>query len=183
MIENGVIHGRFQVLHQDHLVYLMAARDRCRHLIVGITNPDPSLTGEDSTDRERSLPEANPLTYFERQVMVRRVLVEAGWGLETFSVVPFPINFPRLYAYYVPMDATFFLTVYDDWGRRKRARFEELGLRVQVLWERTPKEKGIRGTEVRARMVRGEAWEHLVPPATASLMKAWNIPGRLQGLR
>jgi len=44
--ETGVIHGRFQVLHNDHLKYLMEGMALCDHLVVGITNPDPILTGE-----------------------------------------------------------------------------------------------------------------------------------------
>lgn len=180
MFDTGVIHGRFQVLHNDHLAYLLAGKARCRHLVVGITNPDPNLTGEDPADPERSSPAANPLTYFERHILVREALLEAGVGYEAFTIVPFPINFPWLYAYYVPMDAIFFLTIYDEWGRRKRERFEEVGLRVEVLWERPLEEKGIRGNEVRQRMASGEPWEDLVPRATARLMKAWDIPERLR---
>ncbi len=182
MVETGVIHGRFQVLHLDRLVYLMAGKDRCRHLVVGITNPAPVLTAEDPADPDRSLSEANPLTYFERQVMIRDVLREAGVGPEAFSIVPFPINFPNLYSCYVPSDATFFVTIYDEWGRRKQDRFRELGLRVELLWERGPDEKGISAADVRTRMAEGGPWEPLVPAATARLMKAWDIPGRMRRL-
>ena len=73
----GVIHGRFQVLHNDHLKYIMAGKMRCNHLVVGITNPDPILSKEDSADLQRSLAINNPLTYFERYSMVRLVLMEA----------------------------------------------------------------------------------------------------------
>ena len=52
--ETGVIHGRFQVFHNDHLVYLLAGLALCRHLVVGITNPDPFLTRDDAADRKRS---------------------------------------------------------------------------------------------------------------------------------
>ena len=41
--ETGVIHGRFQVLHNDHLKYLLSGKALCRHLVVGITNPEPLL--------------------------------------------------------------------------------------------------------------------------------------------
>ncbi|MFO7783818.1 MAG: nicotinate-nucleotide adenylyltransferase [Thermodesulfobacteriota bacterium] len=183
MSDIGVIHGRFQVLHNDHLVYLLAGKERCHHLVVGITNPDPFLTAADPADSKRDLPESNPLSFFERLVMVRDVLTEAGVGLEAFSIVPFPINFPHLYAFYVPVDSIFFITVYDDWGRRKLARFHDLGLRADVLWERPSVEKGISGAHVRARMAEGAAWEHLVPSATEKLMKEWDVPGRLRRLR
>jgi nicotinamide-nucleotide adenylyltransferase len=30
----GVIHGRFQVLHKDHLKYLLAGKSLCEHLVL-----------------------------------------------------------------------------------------------------------------------------------------------------
>ena len=44
MIQTGVIHGRFQVLHNDHLKYLLAGKADASTLVVGITNPDPCQT-------------------------------------------------------------------------------------------------------------------------------------------
>jgi len=180
MNEMGVIHGRFQVLHHDHLKYLLAGKALCRRLVVAVTNPDPTLVRNDETDPQRSDPLANPLTYFERYTLVRAVLVEAGISLEEFSVVPLPINFPELYRYYVPLEAVFFLTIYDDWGRRKLDQFRGLGLKTHILWEKPLREKGITGQEVRRRMIAGADWEELLPPASTALMKEWNIPQRLR---
>ena len=182
MIELGVIHGRFQVLHNDHLKYLLAGKARCRHIVVGIANPDPTLTKEDSADPNRSRPIENPLTYFERYTMVWAALEETGESSEDFSVVPFPVNFPKLYKYYVPLKATFFLTIYDDWGRRKLEQFHSLGLKTEVLWERPVSQKGLNSTDIRRCMARGGPWEHLVPPSTRHLMKQWDIPERLRKL-
>ena len=180
MTETGVVHGRFQIFHLDHLKYILAAGERCKHLVIGITNPDPTLTGPDAADPYRSTPEANPLTYFERYRIIRRVLSETGPEHSNFSVVPFPINFPELYRYYVPLDATFFLTIYDDWGRRKLSLFQSLGLKVEVLWEKPPEQKGIRATEVRRLIAEGKPWEHLVPAPAASAIKAMGIEQRLR---
>lgn len=182
MTETGVIHGRFQVLHNDHMKYLMAGKSRCNHLVVGITNPDPRLTGEDPADKRRSTRSANPLTYFERYTMIRAALLEAGLSHNEFSVVPLPINMPELFKYYVPLDAVFYLTIYDEWGRRKLELFRSLGLITEVMWERSIEEKGISGLEVRTRMVNGEPWEHLVPKSAGTLIKQWNIPERLRRL-
>jgi nicotinamide-nucleotide adenylyltransferase len=180
--ETGVIHGRFQVLHNDHLVYLLAGMALCRHLVVGITNPDPLLTRDESSDPKRSNPAANPLTYFERYVMVRTVLEEAGIAPSQFSVVPFPINMPDLYRYYVPLDALFFLSIYDDWGQRKLEYFTSLGLTTHVLREVSAAQKGLSATDIRRRMAQAEPWEELMPPAVVTLMKKWDIPGRLRAL-
>ena len=182
LAETGVIHGRFQVLHNDHLVYLLAGMALCRHLVVGITNPDPHLTRDEFADPKRSNPAANPLTYFERYVMVRAVLEETGLESARFSVVPFPINIPDLYKYYVPLDALFFLTVYDDWGKRKLEYFKSLGLATHVLREVSADQKGLSATDIRHMMRQNGPWEHLVPPAVFNLMKKWDIPGRLLAL-
>jgi nicotinamide mononucleotide adenylyltransferase len=183
MHETGVIHGRFQVFHNDHMKYVLSGKSRCRHLFVGITNPDPTLTARDETDPHRSLPLSNPLTYFERYTMIRAAL--QGVNIETgeFSIVPFPINFPELYRYYVPLDAIFFLSIYDDWGRRKLARFREMGLRTEMLSERGADDKGISASTIRRHMIEEKAWKHLVPSSTASLMEEWHIPERLRRLR
>jgi nicotinamide-nucleotide adenylyltransferase len=182
MIKTGVIHGRFQVLHNDHLKYLMAGKAWCQHLVVGITNPDPTLTRQEHADPHRNSSFANPLTYFERYAMIRAVLEAEGVNYKDFSVVPFPINFADLYKYYVPLEATFFLTIYDDWGKKKLERFRSLGLAVEVLWERPLGQKGLSAGDIRLRMVRGQLWENLVPPSTRQLMELWNIPGRLKEL-
>ncbi|MFW9785970.1 MAG: adenylyltransferase/cytidyltransferase family protein, partial [Candidatus Heimdallarchaeota archaeon] len=94
--EIGVIHGRFQVLHNDHIKYLMAGKNMCNYLVVGITNPDPSLTRDSEANPHRSKPFANPLTYYERFLMIQAALLEQGLSYTEFSIVPFPINVPEL---------------------------------------------------------------------------------------
>jgi len=178
--ELGFIHGRFQILHNDHRKYLLAGKALCRHLIVGITNPDPSLTREDSTDLNRSCTEANPLTYYERQMLIRETLIEAGVENRDFTIVPFPVNLPELYFCYVPQEAVFFVSIYDDWGRKKRDTFIRLGLQTHVLWEVLPEEKGLSGSDIRQAIVENQPWEHLVPPAVARLVNVWNLRARLQ---
>jgi nicotinamide-nucleotide adenylyltransferase len=180
-VATGVVAGRFQILHKDHMKYILAAKRRCGHLVVGITNPDPSLTKADAADPKRHLPENNPLSFFERKVMVESALGEAGLKLgKDFSVVPLPINFPKLYNNYLPRGATFFATDYDGWGERKLQQFHEQGFSTHMLWKRPKSQKGISATEVRNRMVAGKAWEQMVPSSVAHHLKAWQIPGRLQ---
>jgi len=181
--ETGVIHGRFQVLHNDHLKYLMAGKALCRRLVVGITNPDPHLTKTETADPKRSDSFSNPLTYFERHLMVGTALLEAGLNSNDFMIVPFPISFPDRYQYYVPMDAVFFLTIYDEWGRRKLQYFKSLGLNTHVLRQVPPGKKGISGRDVRERIANGQAWEHMVPASVPVLIERWNIRDRLKSLK
>ncbi|GBC62950.1 nicotinate-nucleotide adenylyltransferase [Desulfonema ishimotonii] len=182
LCDTGVIHGRFQVCHNDHLRYLLSGKALCRHLVVGITNPDPFMTRTESADTQRNAPLANPLTYYERYHMLRSVLRDAGIAEDEFSIVPLPINLPERYQYYVPMDAVFFLSIYDDWGRRKRDYFLSLRLRTHILWEVSPAEKGISAKDVRELMMAGRPWHHLVPSAVPPLMERWGIAERLRCL-
>jgi nicotinamide-nucleotide adenylyltransferase len=140
------------------------------------------LTQEDPADPGRSDPTANPLTYYERYIMLKAVLADAGVDPRDLSIVPLPINLPRLYAHYVPLDAVFFITIYDAWGRKKRDQFQALNLQTEVLWERPLEQKGITGGDVRERMSCGRPWKHLVPDATFELMNRWRIPERLRSL-
>jgi len=179
MIDTGVAHGRFQLFHLDHLKYVLAAKERCRHLVVGITNPDPILTKFDPADPHRSSEEDNPLTFYERYVMIREALLESGLDFREFSLVPLPINFPELYRYYVPLDATFFLTIYDEWGEKKLSMLLSLGLKVDILWRRPKSEKGLSVTALRRLMGLGQPWEHLVSPAVARLVRDQGLLERL----
>ena len=88
----GVIHGRFQGLHYGHMEYLLEGKKRCDFLYIGVTNPDPGMTREDSADLKRSLPEENPFTYYERMIMLRDAMIESGINQTEFAIVPFPIN-------------------------------------------------------------------------------------------
>ncbi len=182
LYETGIIHGRFQVFHNDHMDYIIKGLNLCRHLVIGITNPDPTLTKAEITDPFRSSPASNPLTYYERLCCITASLSGAGIAPDRFSIVPFPINFPELYVHYVPLDGTFFLTIYDDWGRAKKKRFEDMGLAIEVLRDVSIEKKGISATGVRDLMKRGEQWEQMVPVEAAALYKEWNIPARIRGL-
>ena len=178
----GIIHGRFQILHNDHVKFLMSGKKLCEHIIVGITNPDPSLTKDHESNPHRSTKLNNPLTYYERMLMIKETLLEKGLKLSEFSIVPFPINFPHLLKYYVPLDKVFFLSIYDDWGRQKKKYLESLGLNVYVLWEVALEKKGISGQEVRKKMINDQPWEQFVPKTVQNLIIEWNIIQRLKNL-
>ena len=178
----GIIHGRFQILHNDHVKFLMSGKKLCEHIIVGITNPDPSLTKDHESNPHRSTKLNNPLTYYERMLMIKETLLEKGLKLSEFSIVPFPINFPHLLKYYVPLDKVFFLSIYDDWGRQKKKYLESLGLNVYVLWDVPLEKKGISGQEVRKKMINDQPWEQFVPKTVQNLIIEWNIIQRLKNL-
>jgi len=178
----GVVHGRFQGLHVEHLRYLLDAKKRCEFLVVGLANPDPALTPAHAADPQRTRVSANPFTYYERFLMTRDCLLEAGVDWREFGIVPFPINRPELLQYYVPMDAVFLMNVGDQWDRAKRELFESLGLAVHVMWEGAYAPDRPSGTEVRRRIVAGERLDDLVPAATARFIHTNGLSSRVARL-
>lgn len=165
-----MIHGRFQPFHKGHLEYALLALERCQTLIVGITNPDPTQTAEEATSNHRHRPEANPYTFFDRQVMIRDSLLGAGVPAERLLFIPFPVNLPELWQFYVPQDAVHYLRVFSEWEQAKVDRLREHGFSVETLQPGAA--KAIEATEVRRRIAADEEWQELVPPAVARYLEA-----------
>jgi nicotinamide-nucleotide adenylyltransferase len=151
-------------------------------MIISNINPDPSLTRDSDANPHRSTSIANPLTYFERYLMIQAALLEQGMSLSEFSIVPLPINVPDLIKYYVPLDAIFFLTIYDEWGQQKKKYFEDLGLKIHILWEVPLEKKGLSSSDIRESMIKDRNWEQFVPSSVTKLMKEWNVTQRLKDI-
>lgn len=163
VIELGFIHGRFQMFHNDHLNYALLAKQQCEKLIVGITSPENTSLIREEVDPHRSEAAANPFTYYERYNMVKLALLEAGVKREDFEIVPYPIERPEILYNYVPLYATSFFTIYDQWGYEKLDRLKELGYGTVVLFDN--REKNMCSTEIRQKIVDGTNWKDMVPNA------------------
>ena len=98
-------------------------------------------------------------------MMIKNSLLEAGVPREEFDIVPFPIEFPEKISNYAPLDATFYVTIYDKWGEKKLKILQDLGLKTDVMWVRTDAQRFSSGTEVRTCIREGREWKHLVPTA------------------
>jgi nicotinamide-nucleotide adenylyltransferase len=166
----GMIHGRFQPFHNGHLEYLRLALERCETLLIGITNPDPAQTAEESTSDHRHLAESNPYTFFERLLMIRETVIGEGIPLERLVFIPFPVNLPDRWRYYVPPDVVHYLRVFSPWEQAKVERLREQGYQVQILQPGIGKE--IEATEVRRRLQAGDDWRSLVPAGVARVIEA-----------
>ena len=159
----GVVHGRFQLLHNDHVRYILDGREHCDHLIIGICNPDERLTKYTKSNPHRSLKENNPFTYYERYQMIKGTLVSIGISTKEFDIVPFPINYPKRIFNYVPRDAKFYMTIYDAWGYEKKEALDSIGCKTEVLREVSLNEKGISGSDVRKLIKEKRDWNAYVP--------------------
>ena len=149
----GMIHGRFQPFHNGHWDYCRLALERCRTLIIGITNPDPSQIAREPSADHRHRADANPFSFFDRQRMIRAALRDAGVPFERVIFIPFPVNTPERWPAYVPDDAVHFVRVFSDWEQTKVDRLRAAGYTVEVL---TPgADKTIDATEVRRRLRAG----------------------------
>ncbi len=187
----GVAQGRFQIIHRGHMEYLLEAKKRCKFLYIGMIDMDPSCVEkrlkdyavEKDTSKEpyRSyVQEGYCFTFSERALMIQDALIENGIKAEDFMVVPCPIRRPGLIKYYIPLEAMFLITVYDDWGRRKMELLKSIGARVEILLERDMASRFTTGTEVRRRIVEMEDWEGLVPKAVAKIIKGNNLAEKLR---
>lgn len=164
----GMIHGRFQPFHLGHLEYMRAALERCQTLIVAITNPDPTAIREEQLAQHRHTDEANPYTFFQRLMMIRETLLDEGVDLRRVVIVPFPINYPERWPYYLPTGVLQFIRIFSQWEQEKANRFRESGFRVEVLHPGAT--KAVEATEVRRLVGQGDAWRDLVPPGVARVI-------------
>jgi nicotinamide mononucleotide adenylyltransferase len=179
LLTEASVHGRFQVLHNDHLEYILAAKKRCRYLWIGITKYD--IDHLNPLGRHRERPEANPLTYFERIQIIKEALVDAGIHPAEFSFVPFPIENPTLLTRFLPNNIPCFTTICEDWNREKIQLLKDYGYTVLVLWEREPKK--ISGSRIREDIAAGGTmWRDLVPAATARAVKKLALAARIRSL-
>ena len=180
-VKIAVYPGSFDPLTNGHLDIIRRASKLFDFLIVGVTNYDIHsrfLSQEAGMGRFR--PQSNPFTFYERMMMIRLSLVEAGVPLEEFTVVPFPIEQPEKICQFVPDDVTFFQTVYDQWGESKLETLRSLGYDAQVMWVRREEDRFTSGTQVREKMAAGEPWEQLVPPAAARFIRENGLDQRLR---
>ena len=178
MVKLGFIHGRFQLFHNDHLRYALLAKEQCEKLIVGITSPENFNLLREDVDPHRSNSTANPFTFYERFNMVKLALLEAGLKREDFEIIPYPIERPEALHNYIPLSATSFFTIYDDWGYEKLRRLGELGYGTHVLFD--TRDKAMSSTEVRQKIASDEDWKHMVPPAVYSYIIENNLTDKIK---
>lgn len=174
MVDIGVVFGRFQILHLKHMEYFLAAKMRCKKLLIGIANPDGGF-GE-KQDKE------NPLTYYERFQMIHGALIDFGVKREEFEIVPFPIENPELFLNYVPKDASYYVSISDEADEKNLKVLEEKELKIEVLWRKEPETKGITGTEVRTLIAEGEEWKPFVPKKVYEYVVSKSLDDRIKKL-
>ena len=106
-------------------------------------------------------------------------LVAEKIKLNRFEFVPFPIERHASIPDFVDAKATFYTTVCEPWNTEKIKKLNDLGLKVEVLWERQTKK--FSGQEVRQSLIEGnENWKSMVHKAAIPLIENWGIGERLR---
>lgn len=173
MFPAACIHGRFQIVHREHLAYLERAAAQYGRLYIGLTALDRD---RDGSGREATA--QNPLTYWERVEMWRAVLAELPDGAR-HVIGPFPIERPDLLPDYVPRSCICATTVRDAWNSEKVRRLRAAGYDVDVLF--TDYDKQLSGTDVRKLIATGSSdWLGLVPAGVADFLRRIDIERRLR---
>jgi cytidyltransferase-like protein len=162
----GCVNGRFQPPHNGHREYILAAKERCDFLWLGITHYDLLKKNECEIAPHRADPASNPLTYYERIILLTKMLLAEGIPQASFGFVPFPIDEDSHLTQFMPTTVVCFTTIYEEWNKRKIKVLEDLGYKVNVLWDRSGKEKQFSGGKIRASIRAGKTdWEASVPAA------------------
>ena len=182
MVETGVVHGRFQVMHLKHMEYVMAAKMRCNKLFIGLTNPDSMHTRETVNDVGRGERSANPLTYFERYEMIKAAMSDFNIPESQYDIIPFPISLPEYLLQYVPKNAVYYMGIYDAWDEEKYKILRSLGLETEILWRRPVEQKGVTSSWIRSCIATGQEWAHLVPRSVYRYLKDHELDKRIERL-
>ncbi|MEO1575526.1 MAG: adenylyltransferase/cytidyltransferase family protein [Pseudomonadota bacterium] len=166
----AAVTGRFQPFHNDHLELVSHAMARADAVIIGITNPDERSRIADVASAHRHTEAANPFSYFDRQRIVRAALLGAGFAPGSFTIVPFPLDQPGVWADYIPAQAVQFVRVFSPWERRKAELLESGGYAVEVL-EGDPATR-IHATEIRRAIGEGRPWAHWLPEGAIEVLRS-----------
>jgi nicotinamide-nucleotide adenylyltransferase len=164
----GLFIGRFQPLHNGHVHALKEIFTQESTLIIVIGSAQACFTPTD------------PFTAGERIQMLRALLDSLEIPCTRYLIVPIPdIHNFRRWVDHVVQFVPPFGTIYTG-SESMRQLFDERKYPVKMI--KIHKPEIFSGTEVRRRIIEGEAWETLVSPVVAKLIHQFNGVKRIQSL-
>ncbi|MDP1594364.1 MAG: hypothetical protein Q8L80_09020 [Gallionella sp.] len=183
-VEYGMVHGRFQPFHHEHLEYVLHGITHCtKKCLIGITQPNIRAISECDILPHRGKPEGNPFSFDERADMIRISLEDLGIEKERYIIIPFDVDhaeesIPALFKHITePIelgDLCQFVKVFTSWELHKIEAFYRNGLRVEVIRgegnQVSP--KNVTGTLVRELMSSNRNWRDFVPTGTKRVVAA-----------
>jgi nicotinamide-nucleotide adenylyltransferase len=153
----GIYIGRFQPPHNGHIHAIKYALEKVEELIIAIGSAQYSHDPE------------NPFTAGERMAMLRSALDEAGIDRRRYCILPVPDTaFHSLWVAQVLSYTPRFEVVFTNDALTMRL-LKEAGFHVERIpfFNRTK----YNATAVRSKILNGESWEDVVPPAVAKFIK------------
>ncbi len=162
-MNRGFYIGRFQPYHNGHQSVLERIACSSDEIVIGVGSAQLSHTV------------ANPFTAGERVLMLTRSLEGLSCPLYVIPIEDIQRN--ALWVAHVQSMTPPFDTIYSS-NPLVMQLFSEEGMDVQSpdMYERQTHS----GTEIRRRMLDGEPWEHLVPPAVVDVVREIRGVERLQ---
>jgi nicotinamide mononucleotide adenylyltransferase len=164
--------------------YILAAKMRCSKLYLGITHPDiVNFAATSPLDTSGITKKDNPMTFFERYEMLLNVFGEFKIKREDFAIIPFPISQPDLLRGYIPVDATYYMSIVTAWDRERLRILRLLGLKTDIIWEKDESELGVTGKEIRQMIAEGNNhWQLHVPKSVSEYIIKHQIDIRISQL-
>ncbi len=164
----GLLIGRFQPFHLGHLSAIQYALRLVAHLYI--------LVGSSQKSHELK----NPFTAGERILMIRNALIDRRVDAKRYLIIPIPDAIGHaVWTAFIDQVVPEYDIVFSN-DKLTIQLFREKGVRVvePPLFQR----KTYSATEVRRRIIEGENWESLVPPAAAKVIEPIIQRGRFKGL-
>ncbi len=162
----ALIIGRFQPFHNGHLEVIKYIISKYEAVIVGIGSAQYSHTLD------------NPFTAGERHLMISRSL--EAQGIHNYYLVPIEdLHRNAIWVAHVEAIAPPFDVVFANNPLTKRL-FKERGYKVEIppFYDRSK----YSGREIRERIIKGEPWEHLVPPEVVETIREIDGISRIREL-
>jgi nicotinamide-nucleotide adenylyltransferase len=164
----GLLIGRFQPLHYGHLKSINYALKRVDHLYI--------LVGSSQKSHELR----NPFTAGERILMIRNALIDERLDAKRYLIIPIPDAIGHaVWTAFIDQVVPKYDVVFSN-DRLTIQLFREKG--VQVIEPDLYDRKVYSATEVRRRIMEGENWKSLVPPAVAKVVGPIIKKGRFKAL-
>lgn len=171
--EIGMVHGRFQPFHHEHLEYILWGITKAKKCYIAITQPDINNLSETIGAPHRAKKEGNPFTFDERKRMIELTLNRLGIKNERYEIIPFNIDkiedslntLKDKLGGQLPIQ---FVKVFSEWEEHKKNIFNNLGIEVIEINE-SHKEyatKNVTGTLVRELIFSQRNWKDYVPYGT-----------------
>ena len=171
----GMVHGRFQPLHHEHLEYILWGINNSKKCFIGITQPDINNLSETIGDKHRKEESGNPFSFDERKIMIEESLKDFGISEERFEVVRFDVdNFDVAMEYLqkeygIDSSNTIqYMKIFSNWEDWKKDKFKSKEFKVIEIHEKTKEkaEKHITGTLVRELIRTNRNWQDYTSSGT-----------------